>query len=186
MVSILICAVPIRTKTLFTNITDQAKGKDVQVLYLADNFSMSVGEKRNKLIEISGGERIIFVDDDDRVSNDYVDKVLEYSKLDYDCVAIGVEYRQNNTNLKIYDYRYKKNINTRDEQGRNIAGRVPNHLCLWKKDVAKRVEFPSVNLAEDHRWADEQVLLGYSIYYTKDIIYYYDFNRENSLTRMRR
>ena len=37
---------------------------------------MSVGEKRNKLINMAKGEYFSFIDDDDLVSEEYVDQVL--------------------------------------------------------------------------------------------------------------
>ena len=187
--SILICTLPepFRDReygsNLIKKLVHQAASKPVQILYLGDNKSMKVGEKRNLLLSMAKGERITFVDDDDYVYDNYIDRLLEYCNMDYDCVSIGVRMTQDNGNEKTYDYTYKKNINKR-ENGCSIAGRMPDHLCLWRKVVASRVRFPEKNLGEDHVWAEQQLLLGYTFFDTKDIIYHYDFKRDVTQTRI--
>ena len=156
---------------------------DIEIIPLSDNKVMTVGEKRNKLLEMATGERVIFVDDDDTVSENYVSKLFEYAELDYDCVSIGVIFTRDGKNESVYDYTFKKNINFR--KGHRIYGRMPNHLCLWKKDVAMRCKFPDSNLGEDHVWAEEQILKGYSFFDTKEVLYYYDFRTSNTQTRIR-
>ena len=187
--SILICSLPAVYRNprnaieLFDKLTLQANGKPVQLLYLGDNKSMSVGEKRNKLLDIADGEYICFVDDDDQVSDNYVDKMLQYCDLGSDVVTIGVLYTQGGTNSKEYDYTFKKNINTRI-QGKPVAGRVPDHLCLWRRDIATRFPFPDANIGEDHRWADRQMRAGYTIKHRfQDVIYTYQFDYNTTQTR---
>ena len=189
--SVLICTLPGRFRPsnnaieLFNGLTDQARGKSVQILYLGDNKSMNVGTKRNKLLSIADGEFISFVDDDDQVSDDYVDTLLRYSEFNIDCVTIGVDYYQDNRNVKVYNYDFKMDINFRDEKtGIPTAGRMPNHLCLWKKSIATRIKFPEINLSEDRIWAENQILLGYQIEHRfNKIIYTYKFNSEFTQTR---
>jgi hypothetical protein len=189
--SILICTLPgsyraWKTSTfLIDSLVNQAANKPVEVLYLGDNKSLTVGQKRNLLLNIAKGERVIFVDDDDQISDDYVDKVLSYCDLDFDCVGIGVRYTQNGKNEKIYDYSFNKNINFRNGS-KSIAGRCPNHLCLWRREIANRVKFPDMSLGEDHQWADEQLLKGYSLTIKDEVIYHYKFDRANTQTRIRR
>ena len=190
--SILVCTLPepfrdsLKTQKLLSNLTYQTQGKSVQIAYLGDNKRMTVGAKRNLLMKIALGERLIFVDDDDRISDNYVDKLLEYCEYPEDCIGIGVEYTQNGTNKKIYDFSFKKNINTRTKKGQAIAGRMPNHLCLWKREVALRIRFPEISLGEDHKWAESQILKDYSLRIMPEILYYYDYNKETTQTRMRK
>lgn len=196
--SILMCTLPLpyRDSDYFTEISKQImlqiENRPIQFLYLGDNKSMSVGEKRNHLMDIASGERIIFVDDDDQISDNYVDKVYSYCNLDFDCVAIGVDYTKDGKDLSVYDYSYKTNINTREGDknsprfGQRVYGRMPNHLCLWKKEVAKRCKFPDRNLGEDHEWAEQQLLKGYSLHLTDEVIYHYDFKPKNTQTRLNR
>ena len=192
--SILICTLPEPfrdgnfLKDISKNLTLQVMGRSVQILYLGDNKSMTVGEKRNHLMNIAKGQRIAFVDDDDQVTDNYIDKLLEYCELDYDCVGIGVKFTKDGQGESIYDYSFSKNINFRDPKrgGVRIYGRMPNHLCLWKKEIAMRCKFPDMNIGEDHIWAEDQILKGYSFFKTEEIIYHYDFRPDNTQTRNRK
>ena len=192
--SILMCTLPQPfrdgnfLKSISEKITTQIRGRSVQFLYLGDNKSISVGEKRNHLLNMAKGDRICFVDDDDQITDNYVDKLLEYCELDFDCVGIGVKFTKDLETESIYDYSFKKNINTRDPKrgGMRIYGRMPNHLCLWRKEIAQRCVFPDMNLGEDHAWAEAQLLKGYSFHKTDEIIYHYDFRPQNTQTRNRK
>ena len=188
--SILICTLPepFRDRDYISNLarklTFQAANKPVELLYLGDNKSKTVSEKRNILLDIASGKRITFVDDDDMVTDNYVSKLLEYCELDYDCISIGVKMTNNTIDEKTYDYTFKKNINMR-RNGVKIAGRMPDHLCLWKKSVAQRVKFEEKNLGEDHGWAEQQLLKGYTFHDTKEVLYHYDFRQDVTQTRIR-
>lgn len=191
--SILICTLPEPfrdgnfLKDISKKITLQVQRRSVQILYLGDNKSMTVGEKRNHLLSMAKGQRIVFVDDDDQITDDYVDKLLEYCELDYDCVGIGVKFTKDGQGESIYDYSFSKNINFRDpkQQGKRIYGRMPNHLCIWKRKIALRCKFPDMNLGEDHAWAEAQILKGYTFFKTDPIIYHYDYRPGNTQTRDR-
>lgn len=194
-ISILMCTLPSPyrdgiffdriSKQINEQINEQIAGRSIQFLYLGDNKSMTVGEKRNYLMTMSKGERIIFIDDDDLITDNYIDRIWEYSHMDFDCVGIGVEFTKDGKNNSKYDYGYKKNINHR-VGGHRVYGRMPNHLCLWKREVAKRCKFPERNLGEDHQWAEGQLLKGYSFHKTDEVIYHYDFRPKNTQTRIRK
>ena len=90
LLSILIATVPTRTETflprILAELNRQCHGKDVEVLYLGDFFNMTVGKKRNHLLSISSGLYTTFVDDDDMISENYVDRILtevnkKYTKI---------------------------------------------------------------------------------------------------------
>lgn len=59
------------------SIENQAYEKPVELLTLYDNRKMSVGRKRSILLSVAQGEYFAFVDDDDRVAPDYVDRLLD-------------------------------------------------------------------------------------------------------------
>ena len=51
----------------------QAEDKPVEVLCLLDNKRTTLSEKRNAAIGIAHGRFLSFVDDDDMISEDYID-----------------------------------------------------------------------------------------------------------------
>ena len=116
-ISILICTItePYRDSFFIDRLMMVLKPQitdEIELLIESDEKQMTVGKKRNKLLNMAKGERIIFVDDDDLVTDNYIEKLIEYCKLDFDCVAIGVKFTKNGQNESIYDYSYKTNINT--------------------------------------------------------------------------
>ena len=131
-ISILICTIPEPYRDSFfidrlMDILDPQMTNGAEMLIESDEMQLTVGKKRNNLLNKAKGERIIFVDDDDLVTENYVEKLLEYAKLDFDCVGIGVKFTKNGKDGALYDFSYKKNINHR-VKGQRVYGRMPNHL----------------------------------------------------------
>ena len=50
--------------------------EEVEILSLIDNKSYTVSEKRNILINLSHGDYVCFVDDDDMVEDNYIQELL--------------------------------------------------------------------------------------------------------------
>jgi len=141
---------------LLNNIRDQIKkGKfesDVEILSLMDCKSMTIGDKRNRLIEMSSGEYIVFIDDDDNVPDYYISEVLSAIKESPDCVGIRgvIKYENDAKTVFIHSLRYPQ-----DEDINIYAkGRPPNHLNPIKREIACTVKFPDQNWAEDTSWAN--------------------------------
>lgn len=195
--SVLICSIPKRLDKLSNLLEDlrmQRKNKPVEVLYLGDFQNMTVGEKRNWLMRISCGEYLCFIDDDDHISNDYIGVVLKAidENQGIDCISIGGWQTVNEDDRTRAEFSFRrewgKNFNFRETDknenyGKMVHARLPNHLCIWKRDIALRVKFPGKNKGEDHKWAEDQMLLGYDYIELKDKLYHYDFNRELTETR---
>ena len=92
--SILIPSLEERRKTLEqlkTELANQIGKRNVEVLSLSDNRQMSIGQKRNMLLTQSTGEYVAFVDDDDMVSPDYIEKVLNALTKNPDCSSLTGE-----------------------------------------------------------------------------------------------
>ncbi len=84
--SILILTVPKRQKRYFPRLTQHlleqiGDREDIEVLGLYDNKKRSVGEKRNNLLEIAKGEYLTFIDDDDRIADDYIESITKVIDL---------------------------------------------------------------------------------------------------------
>jgi len=189
--SILICTVPSRLESLGNLIFDlnhQIVASPVEFIYLGDNKRMSVGAKRNNLLALARGEWLSFVDDDDMVTDHYVKTLLETIKNNPDKKVIcfkGTQNTNGSTDLT-FKFNRKYGMNHRVvNDGPQFRGMVPNHLCVWKSEIAKKERFQEVNLGEDHRWAtkmleyyieEDQVLLD-------DFLYHYEFDKQNSECR---
>lgn len=62
----------------------------VEVLFISDNKEISIGKKRQQLLEIAKGEYIVFIDDDDWISPEYIKKILAALSSNPDCVGFDI------------------------------------------------------------------------------------------------
>src|SRR3990172_3862274 len=151
--SVLICTIPERKmlfealkKKLFNQITDFSQ---VEILSYLDNKKITVGAKRNALVKMATGEYVCFIDDDDDVSDKYVDIILSSLKGE-DCARlVGIITTSGRGERRFvhsiaYQSYYEQN---------GVYCRPPNHLNPIKKDIAMKIPFPDKNFGEDTDWA---------------------------------
>lgn len=153
--SILILSIPSRIQSLTAAVEQlqrQADGtgqpKSVEVLVLLDNRSKSISEKRNDLLGIARGKYVAFLDDDDAISKEYMEKILkaidEHDGVDcitfnqwcsLDGEPMDVEFGVGNPHGQLW----------RDEDGfLGDIKRPPYHMCLWRREIAQSEEFRPV------------------------------------------
>jgi len=182
--SILICTVPNRRdrmQVLYDSLEDQlhrcsaAIGR-VEILVLGDNKARSVGLKRQSLLDIARGEFISFVDDDDKVSVDYVEQILHtldanQYPFNIDLVTFPVKVTIDGKKEGIV--RSSKQYIPTDlwaplqEYEPPVIYRPPHMLMVWRTSVARKGTFPDENFGEDFKWArqcwphiGQEVVLG--------------------------
>lgn len=181
--SVLICTIPSRTRSLIRllyMLEKQAKNKPVEILFLGDNRIMSVGKKRNKLLEMASGKYVTFIDDDDRISENYIDSILSKTNNNSDVIVFGAKISENGSEYKsvVYDRNFKH-----DKNLPNKYERMPNHLMATKRDLALKAGFPEQSFAEDHEYAKRLQKLTKCQSVITDTLYYYDFDEKKSETR---
>ena len=179
-VSILICTLPERRaifQRILTELQRQTGEVSIRVEILSDNRGrdVSVGQKRNDLLERASGRYCCFVDDDDMVSETYL-KIYEsaiQSGTNFDCVSLnGLLYRNGVSDRPFYhSLKYKQW--SEDAQG---YYRYPNHLNLIKTWIARSVGFPLKSYGEDHDFSKKLLtsgLLQTEYEHTYGVQYYY-------------
>lgn len=152
---------------------------DVEVLVLRDNLRMNLGSKRNKLISIAAGKYVSFVDDDDRVSPDYVDEIVHAVKTspDVDVVCFLAEVSGHSPTPFVTRFHP---TNTNQETPNK---RLPNHLCAWRKELAASVKYRTdVLYGEDVEWPIMTAPLIKTHVSIEKVLYYYDFDPKNSFS----
>lgn len=152
----------------------------VEILVLTDTKNMCLGEKRNKLIDISQGEYIVFVDDDDRLSDTYIKTLLEATKTDADAIVFTsmVSINGNPPKPCYYSKDHLKDYNTHD-----AYYRIPNHICCVKKEVSLKSSFPNILKGEDSGYS--KLLLPHikTEHKIDKVLYYYDYSDETTETQ---
>jgi glycosyltransferase involved in cell wall biosynthesis len=122
----------------------------IDLQYEIDNGEMTIGEKRNKLLLLAQGEYVCFVDDDDDISDDYIESIMDALETKPDCVGIeGI------LKCQAGDLIFRHSIQFQCwYTGSDAFYRTPNHLNPVKRKVALNVCFPSKNFGEDQHYSD--------------------------------
>lgn len=152
----------------------------VEVIVLSDNKTIMLGDKRNLMVEMAQGEYIQFVDDDDRISSDFIKTLLDATKNNCDVISFLADVSINGDNPKICDYsiKHKRDYNTRDRYYR-----IPNHISCVKREVSLLSSFPSLKYAEDQAYA--KLLLPHlkTEHKIDRVLYYYDYSDDVTETQ---
>lgn len=184
--SILLCSVGGRLYKLYSlieHLEKLTKDKPVEILWLGDNKKMSVGEKRNKLLQMAKGDYICYVDDDDWVSDDYIDEILKALDKNPDAVCFECQYSNAETLIKNHVYFNRRNFN-KDEDEKGLRWRMVNHLNPVKRKIALQIGFAEKNFSEDTDYAIRlwnSRLMNTDVTIPK-ILYHYQFDPAKSET----
>lgn len=147
--TILIATMPVR-KWKFNrllNILDaqMPDNGSVEVLW-DDSMEYNIGVKRNKLLERAGGDYVVFIDDDDVVSGNYIRKILSATEGNPDCIGISGTITTNGKDEK--QWHISKEYGTWYEKN-NVYYRTPNHISPVKREIALKIRFPEISFGED-------------------------------------
>jgi len=188
--SILVPSVAERRNTFLPKCLDMLYGqleslpieqqKEVEVLFLIDSKERMLGSKRNNLIDISQGEYIVFVDDDDRIEPDYISSLLTGIERNTDVITFLASVSLNGEPAKIchYSNKYAKDYNTTD-----TYHRLPNHICCVKKEIALKAPFLNIKNGEDSAYS--KMLKPHLRTQTEinKILYHYDYNEKTTVAQ---
>jgi len=184
--SILLCSVSARLYKLYAlieHLEKQTTNLPVEILWLGDNKKMSVGEKRNKLLQMAKGDYICYIDDDDWVSDDYIDCILKALETNPDTVCFECQYSNAETLVENHVYFNRRNFN-KDEDDKGIRYRMVNHLNPVKRSIAIKIGFEEKNFSEDTAYAIKlwnSRLMNTDVTIPK-ILYHYRFDPAKSET----
>lgn len=132
----------------------EAGGSDgaVEIVSECDDGRLAVGAKRNTLLDRARGDYVVFVDDDDQVSSDYVATIAATLRAHpgVDCLGIRVliYFRGTHPSEAIHSIRYS---DLSSKGGRYF--RPPYILNPIRREIAARYRFAEVRYSEDFDWA---------------------------------
>lgn len=164
---------------LYKQISESQLTDHIQLLTFGDSREMSVGEKRNWLIDMSYRCKYIqFIDDDDKVSEDFVKSIYDASLEDSDVITFKGEYHKNGNYVADFViHQTTQDINTKD-----ALYRKPNHISCVKRIIAAQCKFPNQNYNEDSAYADQiNAIIKTSTHIDKKL-YYYMYDDSKSMT----
>lgn len=151
----------------------------VQILSLCDTKDISVGEKRNILLNQSCGRYVCFVDDDDLIAPNYLVKIMNGIESNADVITFCGEYHDRGlvTPFSI-SMVHRGNYNEP-----NMFYRLPNHLCPVKREIALDSLFTHKNFGEDSDYAEKMNIHLKNEFHIQDKLYFYMYDEGNSQTK---
>lgn len=185
--SILICTLPIRKAmfdALLAEFQAQARRASIRVEILSDNhLTDSVGVKRSRLVKRAQGKYCCFVDDDDRVSSNYIFLLIPGIQGNYDCIALNGMMYTDGLNPKPFYHSIKYGGGWSEDV--NGYYRYPNHLNCMLSYIMKFIGFENKSYGEDYDFSQrlyQSKLLQREYDQHTDTQYVYYYVRDKSVT----
>lgn len=188
LLSILICTLPERSaecQRLIAHLDRINKYPDqVEVVYNSEGRNVPTGTKRNMLMRATSSEYFTFLDDDDGVPDYYIDELVEAVKTKPDVVTFTGWMTTDGQNKQEFTIRLGEKYEERN--GRYY--RFPNHICCFRREALRGIQFPQIWKQEDYQWAKaihDRKLLRTEVHIDKPM-YYYLYNSKKDMGRRSR
>lgn len=165
-------------------ICDELKAKDKRIVVL-HNINGGLSNARNSGLKIARGDYIGFVDSDDYIDEDMIEKMVEeFSNPSVDLVSCGVktEYSFRNEE-RCYSEKFCISSNVAIKHLLIWDGKVKSYACgkLFKKEVIKNVIFDETLLYGEDTPFNIFALLNCNQYSQIGTTYYHYVRRSDSL-----
>lgn len=151
--SILICSLRSREKSLNSLLENLEKQKtsEIEIITDIDNGEITVGAKRQRLLERASGLFVAFIDDDDLVSSQYCSEIrksiLGHPRGLPDCCGMqGLWHIGKETKYIFWGLQYDwERIGKRYYIG-------TNHITPVRREIALQAGFPDISSGEDQEY----------------------------------
>ena len=162
----------------------------VEIVTLMDNRSMSISEKRNRVMLAARGKYFSFLDDDDDVSDDFIPRILETIEAnpDTDVITFDQLCSLDGLPMKVsfglgnpHDVCVPNHNNT----GYWDIQRPPYHMCVWKMDIAATQDFRPIynnngQSCEDIDWLQRLYPLCKTTVHIDEILHHYIYSSKTT------
>jgi len=184
--SILILTLPTRIdsyarliKSLNQQVIENNLIHRVQILTLCDTKEISVGEKRNILLNKSIGRYVCFIDDDDVIATNYLSVIMSALNSNADVITFCGDYVENEIRTPFsISMVHRGNYNHT-----NMFYRLPNHLCPVKREIALSCQFTDKNFGEDSDYAEKINNYIKNEFHIQEKLYFYMYDSNTSQTK---
>jgi hypothetical protein len=168
----------------WTELNRQASryGNGVELSVEVDSGEATSGVKRQRLLDRSHGDFVCYVDDDDRLDPEYLDRIWDGIARGADLVTFDLELTRSDRPRHRELWRYGLHA-----QDRRRGQMTANHLCVWRRDLATRVSWcPELGYADDQLWYQP---IYYSLkpgdvkehYHVDRVLYRYTFDPRHTV-----
>jgi hypothetical protein len=130
-----------------------------EILWESDNGELTLGQKRNILVDRCVGKYHCFIDDDDVLAPDYLKTFVPMiaSGIDYDCASfVGAHYKRGVFN-KLFHHSMK--YTEWDETPERFI-RTVSPMNLIKTSIVRQVRYKDIRNIEDHEFSKRLMASG--------------------------
>lgn len=120
-----------------------------------DNREMTIGTKRQGMLQAATGKYMSFIDDDDRVTIHYFEDAAACIAGNFDCMRLRGQ-------ISRWTFTHSLANKLTDPMANETTFlRPPNHLNLMKADIAKNIKFRDATSGEDLDWTIKLARSGF-------------------------
>jgi len=146
-------------RTLINSIREKMERIAPQLRYTIDlafdNREMSIGMKRERLLQESKGKYSAFIDDDDDITNEYIEDLLQTIEGSYPVMRLRGR-------IDAYTFTHSIENSLKDPMARGeVFLRPSNHLNPMLTDIAKMLHFKDAVRGEDLEWTIRLAQTGF-------------------------
>lgn len=170
---------------LRSQILDNSLVGHCEIIHMCDNKEISIGLKRQRLLESANSQYLAFIDDDDWVSEEYFSAIMKSIKENSpDSIGFVIQCTFDQSSPVL-----AKASNIYSDWGENIDGfkyvRTPYHKTPIKRELAVQIGFKDLRYAEDHEYSRQLKAAGLikNEDFINKIMYYYQYVHENMNTK---
>lgn len=197
ILSILIPTIPSRKKRfddLFQYLWEQRENLEVvhpsmeKVEILYDSSSafldggLSIGHKRQGLLENSTGKYVCFLDDDETIAPNYVESLVRLCRQNADVVTFRAMARLGFF-WALVDMRLAYKVNDQITPEHTVR-RPPWHMCPVISKYAKLYDFNDKNNAEDFEWMEKVLRHCTTEAHTDKILFQYNHGNHSEADKI--
>lgn len=131
---------------------------------------LSIGKKREGLVQRASGKYLCFCDVDDLPSPNYIEAIIRLCQQDKDVVTF-----RNFTKTDFYWTVVDMRLGNIDDQSspEKIVNRNCWHICPIRSEIAKRHSFPDINYSEDSEWMEKVLPDCFTEAHTDEVLHSY-------------
>lgn len=152
---------------------------EVEIVSIEDDKEISIGLKRQQLLEISKGEYIVFFDSDDEPYSYYVSEIMQAISKQPDCVGMEIAMSTNGKNAQLcchsLQYPEWKGDGKTKIDGYDYVRNV-THFNPVRRELALRAGFPDLRFGEDHEYSNRVTRLCTTQVMIKKPMFHYRFS----------
>jgi glycosyltransferase involved in cell wall biosynthesis len=149
----------------------------VKIIYLEDNKEMSIGVKRQLLLEKANTDYIVFFDSDDIAFDCYVQEIYKAIQWGFDCVGFEIKMTTNGEKEQVCCHSLSYPEWTENVDGYDYVRNV-THFNPVKRELALQVGFEDIRFGEDFFYSNKLTPLCKSEIRLYKKLFHYDYKND--------